>query len=361
MDLYPLLPETRVMPWVKLTRERMLSVRGEASVSVGTNTNPLDVVARATPPKEIRAVPLTRLMGLREQDVPKHLLKHAGDLVEAREIIISKTLNIFNERLIYPSPGAGRILAVQGSWLLLELDGLPTELRSLYRGMVTRVVPQFGVTLDVEGAWAQGIWGAGDEASGPLKIVAQSPGEVLTPEKIDVSARGAIVVAGVIDTMAALTGVARARAAGLVVGSITVNLKSVAENLGLCVIVTEGFGRVPMCAPIYGLLKQYDGNEACVAAGLTPRVGGVTLRPEVFIPRTRATNQTPAIAPSPLVNQLGASVRVTREPYLGQVGKLAQVSPRASIMANGARAYGAEVELASGRAFVPWSNLELIG
>ena len=361
MDFYPVLPETRVMPWVKLTRERMLPMRGEVSAPVGANMSPLDVIARATPPKEIRAVPLTRLMGLRERDLPKHLHKHAGDLVEAREIIISKRLNLFNERLIYPSPGVGRILAVQGSWLLLELDGLPTELRSLYRGTVTRVVPQFGITIEAEGAWAQGIWGAGDEAYGLLKIVAQSPNEVLTPEKIDVSARGTIVVAGMIDSIAALTGVARARAAGLVVGSLTVNLKSVAENLGLPVLVTEGFGRIPICTPIYGMLKQFDGSEACAVAGLTPRAGGVTLRPEVFIPRARAANQPPAQAPTPLVNQLGATVRVMREPYLGQVGKLAQVSPRASVLANGARAYGAEVELASGRTFVPWSNLELIG
>src|SRR5512142_3202596 len=163
MDWGPGLAEVRVAPFVTIRRERLLPLRGEVSATVGSKMEPLDVIARATPPRARRALSLTRVLGVREADVPRRLRKHAGDTVEAREIIISRPINLGLQQLVYRAPGAGQIVSIKGSWMVLDLDGLPFDLKALYRGMVQSVTPRLGAVVEAQGGLVQGIWGSGRE------------------------------------------------------------------------------------------------------------------------------------------------------------------------------------------------------
>lgn len=336
-----------------------MAVGGEVIAAIGRRVDPLDVIARAQPPKETRAIPLGRVMGLREQDIPKHLLKHVGDALEPRDIIIRKRINVFNEHLIYRAPAAGRIVALQGSWMLLELDVAPVELLALYRGVVVNVVPRLGVTIECEGAWVQGIWGSGREGYGVLQVIAKEPHEGLPPDRVDMAMRGLVIVAGTVEKQETLQALANANAAGLVVGSLPPELMPEAIRLGLPVLITEGAGRAGLCAPIYDLLREHNGNEIVVNAAFEPGAG--TARPELFIPQVRGTGQPQVQTPAPLETRVGAPVRITGEPWFGAVGTVAAVPERGQVLETGARLPGALVDLPSGRVFVPWANLELIG
>ena len=141
VDWGPSLPETRVVPLARIRRERKLPTRGEVSATIGSKLDSLDIIARATPPRMRRALSLTRVLGVREADVPKRLLKQEGDTVEAREIIIAKPINLGFQQLVYRAPGPGTIVAIKGSWMVLDLDGMPFDLRALYRGTVVGMTP----------------------------------------------------------------------------------------------------------------------------------------------------------------------------------------------------------------------------
>src|SRR5919202_6932477 len=145
------LTETRVVPFTRVRRERRLPARGEVAATIGSRLDPLDVIARAIPVQSRRALSLTRVLGVREAEVPRRLKRQAGDTVEPREIIIARPINFGFQQLVYRAPGAGRIAAIQGSWILFDLDGPPVDLTALYRGTVVSVTPRVGAEIEGQG------------------------------------------------------------------------------------------------------------------------------------------------------------------------------------------------------------------
>jgi hypothetical protein len=368
VDRGPSLAETRVMPVTQIRRERKLPMRGEMFATIGSKLDPLDVIARAIPPRVRRALSLTRVLGVPEADVPKRLLKQAGDTVEAREIIIAKPINFGFQQLVYRSPGPGTIAAIKGSWMVLDLDGLPFDLKALYRGTVAGVTPRFGAVIEGQGALIQGLWGSGKEGYGVLKMMAKTRNDVLEAEPLNEDVRGTILVAGAGVTEEALRRAVSLHAQGLIAGGLDPDLRAVVEELQSCVIVTEGFGRIPMSAPIFELLESLNGQEA--AANGLMRMRGGNIRPEIFIPMVGSRPADPSAAKpmTPLTVQPGARVRVNREPYLGRIGRL----PQELIMTwtsgkSGMQLPSVEIEFQDARgdleerALIPWTNIELIG
>ncbi len=365
-DWGPSLPETRIAPYARVKRERRLPARGEVAATIGSKLDPVDVIARASPPKMRRALSLTRVLGLREADVPRRLLKQAGDMVEPREIIIAKPINFGLQQLVYRAPGAGQIVAIKGSWMILDLDGPPVDLKALYRGSVVSVMPRLGVTIEGQGALIQGAWGSGKEGYGVLKVMCKSPAETLTAEALDVDARGTVLVAGSGVTEEALRRAESLQAQGLIVGGLEARLRELAEKSELPVIVTEGFGTIPMAAPIFEMLSSFNGQEAVVNGLMRARGGAI--RPEIFMPLVngRLSERGPARELTRLAVRPGAPVRVIRAPHLGRSGRLSEdLLVRWTTDQTGMRLPSVEVELQDGagteRVVVPWTNLELIG
>ncbi|MBI5030544.1 MAG: hypothetical protein HZB51_08450 [Chloroflexi bacterium] len=353
----PSLPQTRVFPMGRIKRERMLPVRGSVLVQNGGRVGSLDVVAKADTLGHLRPIPLARYLHTTEADLSKYLVRNTGDPVQQRDLIASRPELFGALRRVYRAPAAGRIAALQGAWLTLDLADKPFELPALYRGTIVNVVQRLGVVIEATGALAQGVWGAGGECYGVLKKMVNAPDQILEESKVDLSARGVILVAGGI-TEAALARAAQERAAGIVVGGLPPRLREVVKALNLPTLVTDGFGATAMSAPFYELLSSHDGDEAIVNTfGGSPS----TTRPEVFIPLL-ATGGDASIAPRPLIAQVGATIRVIGGKHLGATGKIVNIPTMARNLESGISAWGAEIELGSGdRIFEPWENLELIG
>jgi hypothetical protein len=367
-ELGPTLPETRVVGFTLIRRERRLPARGEVSVTTGNRLDPLDTLARAMPPRARRAISLTRVLGVREEDVPKRLLKQVGDSLEPREIIIAKPINFGFQQLVYRAPGAGQIVAIEGSWMLFDLDGMPVDLHALYRGTVASIMPRLGAVIEAQGALIQGAWGSGREGYGVLRMMTKSTDERLEAQPLGMDTRGTILVAGAGVTEEALRRADELQAQGLIVGGLAPQLRALAEQVTLPIIVTEGFGRVAMSAPIFELLNSFNGQEAAVNAVMRTRGGA--LRPEIFIPLVsgRFNDRGTPQELTPLQVEPGARVRIVHEPYLGRIGTLPQeLSIHWTQTEAGTRIPSAAVELrdANGTgtetAIIPWTNLELIG
>ena len=353
----PSLPQTRVYSMGRIKRERMLPVRGSVLVQNGGRVGSLDIVGKADTLGHLRPIPLARYLHTTESDLTKYLVRNTGDPVQQRDLIASRPEMFGALRRVYRAPAAGRIAALQGAWLTLDLVDKPFELQALYRGTIVNVMPRRGVVIEATGALAQGVWGAGGECYGVLKKMVSAPDQVLEESKVDLSARGTILVAGAI-TEAALARAAQEHVAGLVVGGLPPRLREVVKSLNLPTLITDGFGATAMSAPFYELLSAHDGDEAIVN---TFSGAPNSNRPEVFIPLL-ATGGDASLVPPPLVAQVGATVRVLSGKHWGAIGKIIQIPTMARNLESGISAWGAEIELGSGdRVFEPWENLELIG
>lgn len=342
----PQLAQTRVLTSARIRRERLLPSRGTVLASIGSRVGALDVVARTEALENSIVVPLATILREPANRLPEFLRKQPGESFRHDEILAAVPQTIGRRRL-YRAPGAGRLIALRGAWLALELVQPPFELRALYRGQVINVIPQMGVVIEATGALAQGVWGIGGECFGLLKKMVNAPGEMLSERKIDAAVRGAIVVAGGV-TDAALHRLAQERCAGLIVGGL--ESRALVEQLKLPVLMTEGWGTRAIASPIFDLLAAHDGAEAILNAP-------GTMRPDVFIPSIGASAPAPA-----LVAQIDARVRVIGGAYRGEIGEIVAIPILPRTAESGIQIWGAEVDLASSKGVhIAWDNLEIIG
>lgn len=349
------LTQTRVLKFARVRRERMLPARGIVMVTAGNRVGALDVIAKVTSATKLRPVPVARYVRAKDT-LEKYLLKQVGEDFAEREVIVSKSEWFGLLRRSYRAPAAGRLAAVQGAWLVLDLADAGVELRALYRGTVINVMARQGVVIEATGALAQGVWGAGGEGYGVLRRMVERPDGIVTEEQIDVSARGTVIVAGAGITEGALRRAAQERVAGVITGGLTSRLRQLVIELQMPTLVTEGFGERAMSVPIFDLLSEHSGEETIVNAPATS-----PLRPEVFIPILAGTETRVATPPPTLFAQVGSTVRVIGGTRSGQIGTIAEIVALPRLLESGMQARGAEIVFESERAFVPWENLELIG
>jgi hypothetical protein len=124
------------------------------------------------------------------------------------------------------------------------------------------------------------------------------------------------------------------------------------------IVLLDGFGLRPMDSAAYQLLTTHAKHEVTLNAEPFDRQTGK--RPEVFI-------YLPAVqVPSPPREEVSFApeqqVRLTRNPYEGEVGTLVGILPGLTVMPSGLRVAAAEVRLDSGdRIVVPLANLEVLG
>jgi hypothetical protein len=133
------------------------------------------------------------------------------------------------------------------------------------------------------------------------------------------------------------------------------------ERFGLTLVVTEGFGRIPMAPATFALLKSKVGKVASVNGATQIRAG--VIRPEIVV--THDEEEVPAekwIAPEPSGIAVGDAVRGIREPWFGRIGRVTALPVDAVELETETRVRVLEVEFAGGeRARIPRSNVESIG
>ena len=353
MGYYPF--ETQITPLTMIRRERMLPVPGDVLVRIGDRVEPTQVVARANLSGDFRIVPVARALGVSTSQMDRYMRVGLGDEVQQGQLI-AKRGRLFAYTV--KSPIGGMVTASGGGRVLIEANPTPFDLRAYIYGTVSNMIQHYGVIIETPGAVIQGVWGTGGESVGVLKCTAESPDEPLQAEAIDPTCHGSILVAGAGLDDAALKRAQELQVRGIVVGGLPPELISFAERLPFPIVVTEGIGQVPMSGPIFHLLTTNDGREASINGQVQPRWGVV--RPEIVIPLP-AEIVPPAQTEPGAPLEIGARVRPVRAPYVGAVGTVVALPPRARRIPTGARVYGAEVDLGQeAPVFVPLANLEVL-
>jgi hypothetical protein len=356
MHYYP--PESRITPLTVIRRERLLPVQGQVLVHPGETVGPADVVARCLVPGTMRVLDVSRELHLRRDRVSESIRKSPGDAVQANEVIAGPGGLLGRLRRACRSPVEGQVIEVRDGLVLIEEAGTPFELRAHLKGQITNVMPNRGVVISAAGALIQGVWGNGGEAEGVLKLLVDSPQKPLRNRTIDVSCHGAVVVGGRIMDEKTLEQAVEAQVRGMIIGSVSADLGPQLEVLPFPVLVTEGFGVMPMSDPVFALLHANVGREAMISADTKTRWGA--RRPEVLIP-LRAEDETPAEEPGSRILQVGDRVRLLRAPHVGSVGTVRELPPLPQLVDSGARLPVALVDLAQEQSVaVPVVNLELI-
>jgi hypothetical protein len=317
--------------------------------------NPLDVVAEAKFGAEHLLIDVARTLGLRPEAAQSLIQIKAGDTISQGDLIARRPgLGLQTVH----TPVNGRVILCGAGRVLLEVGDTSFDLRAGMPGVVTRLISERGVEIKFNGAVVQGVWGNGQMNVGLMLPVLAAPEDPLTAKHMDVSLRGSIILAGICNDPAALQAASELPVRGIILGSMSPALIPLALQAQYPIIIVDGFIQRQMNGTAYKLLTTNAKRETTLNAELFDRQTG--LRPEIFIPlpvtvEPPAPREVETFAPD-------QTVRLTREPNAGTVGKLISLRPGLTTLPNGIRAAVADVRLDSGeQVLIPLANLEVLG
>jgi hypothetical protein len=246
----------------------------------------------------------------------------------------------------------------------------PIEVTAYIKGRVAEIIPDEGVVVETQAALVQGIFGVGGERTGIIHMLVSSPEEPLTEDMITPDLAGRVVVGGSNVSGAALVKAAEIGTASVVVGAIIDRdlIDFLGYDIGVAItgqedintslIITEGFGSIPMADRTFRLLSSLEGQQASINGATQIRAG--VIRPEVIVPTTEVAADEIGQDLGQLL-EIGSHIRAIREPYFGILGTVAALPPEPALIPSGSTVRVLEADLADGRRVViPRANVEII-
>ena len=349
-----LAPVTHVLPLTTIRRERLLPVSGRVLVRKGQKLNPADILAEANLTPQHLMLDVARGLGMTAERADEHIQRKAGEPVSEGDIIAGP---VGWASRVVRAPRSGKVILTEKGKVFLEIESPPYQLRAGMPGVVLSLVVERGAVIEARGALVQGVWGNGGIDIGLLNVLISNPEDVLTADRLDVSLRGSVILAGFCGEASVLQTAAELPLRGLILASIAASLVPIAARIPFPIVVLEGFGLLPMNTVAFNLLATHEQRE--VALNAEPYDPYANTRPEIVIPLP-VTDMPPGPREA-TVFSLNQRVRVLRAPWHSQVGTIIALPSGLEVFPSGVRALAAQVRLENGtEAFLPLANLEVL-
>lgn len=365
-------PGLTVTDHTVIRRRRMLPLPGKVLMSVGDRVRSDQVVARAELPGKVFPINLANQLSVAPSEIKDYLVKKEGDVVEKEEILAENKPLIKWFKTEVRSPVAGTIESVSSvtGQVLLREPPRVLQLLAYVDGTIIETIPLQGVVVETICSLVQGIFGIGGETSGEIVMAVKAPDEPLTPGHFNPTMKGKVVVGGSFLPADAMSQAKSVGVAGLVVGGIhDEDLRALlgydlgvaitgTEQVGLTLILTEGFGTIPMAAKTFKLLSTHVGRQASISGATQIRAG--VIRPEIIIPQgetgvgMEAQSQREGI-------RIGDPVRIIRDPLFGRIGEVSALPSELTKIPTESEVRVLEVTFSDGkRVVIPRTNIEVI-
>ena len=369
-------PGLKVTEGMTIEKERRLPLEGEVLVQAGATVDSEDVVAKADLPGNVQLLNVANLLSVPPEEVAEYMLKSVGEAVSKDEIIATTKglFGLFKSQALSPIDGTIEAISDVTGQVILREPPIPVEVKAYTNGTVTETVPNEGVTVETYGTYIQGIFGVGGETVGNLVVISQSSGDELTAEQILPEHRDNIVVGGSLVTTDAIQEAIQQGVKGIIAGGIDdADLRKLlgyelgvaitgSEEIGITLVITEGFGKIAMAEQTFTLLKAREGMKTSINGATQIRAGVV--RPEILIPLvSEATEAVGAQQDGSAegILEIGSPVRIIREPYFGKLGRITELPVELQSLETEAQVRVLRVELSDGEQMtLPRANVEVI-
>jgi hypothetical protein len=337
-----------------LRRRHMLPVEGLVMKNLGEQAATGELLARSRVSSRNLILDVALVLGTSIQGAGRLIECQVNDNVE-KGAILARRKGLAARTL--RAPADGRVSAIRDGRIVLQLSEHRLDLVARMPGEVIDIEPDHGVVLECVGAWVQASWGNGGLGAGLLHIVS-GPNETLTAAAIDMSQRGAILLAGRCNQRQALELAAQVPIRGLILGSLATRLLPLAMKLNYPIVVTDGFGDSPMNQYAFNIFHNHEGQDATIDAQPLDIFTGQ--HPEVVIPQKSVGHpQRPEEVRS---FQVGQMVHVIAGSQRGAIGEITALTGPSALLPNGLRVHAAEVALdGKDTVLLPLANLEVLG
>ena len=365
-----LTPALSVTSRVTLRRRRDLPIAGEILVREGEVVQGSQVVARASLEGELRLVRAAELLGLPSQDLAPSLKVRVDDEVVEGSVLaeLRGLWGLFKSTVAAPMAGKVEFISNSTGHIGIRAPSRPLDLLAYISGKVVAIEPNRSVIVESECTFIQGIFGVGGERQGRVKLLPIEPATPVTEEHIPTDVRGCVIVGGHSPTIGAIRKAADNGAVGFITGSI--DDRALREYLGydlgvaltgdeavsMTIIITEGFGALPMSARTVAAIKLVNGATCSINGATQVRAGAQ--RPEFVAPMGESASSDNGRSHG---LEVGARIRMIRVPFFGSTGKITELPHDLERIETGAHVRVLRTILDDGRQVtVPRANVELL-
>lgn len=352
---------------------RRLPIAGDVRVQEGDQVSADNIVAETNLPGDVHPINLANQMSLPPADVVSCMLKKEGDSIALDEPLAqSKGLfGMFKTTVNSRFEGTVETVSPVTGQVIVRGAPLPVQVRAYISGKVVGVKAGEGCEIEADVAYVQGIFGVGGETHGTIRVVGSTHDQELTEDLITADMEGCIIIGGARMTVEAIKKAQKHKVAAIISGGIDdQDLKQLLgydlgvaitgrEDLGITVIVTEGFGEIAMAERTFAMLRDFEGKEASVNGATQIRAG--VMRPEIIVPLDSppSADKNKKFEEGQL--ETGRQLRVIRDPWFGMIGTVSALPAEPHVLGSGSKARVLEVTFPSGeKAIVPRANVELI-
>jgi hypothetical protein len=361
----PFYPNTHlILPMTTIRRERKLpeGVNGlDAPVREDAKVDPDTVVLRGARAGDYRIIPLRKPLGVRRGEPLENAWIKVGvnDQLEMGRVLAERGPGRRAPRVVAPDSCIIRRIDLDQDQMIIQIDPEEVDVRATFPGTVTNVTGKSSVQIESIGALIQAAWGNGKMAFGAYREEPEGGIQALADESLVTSLRGQIILLKRPLTRQALEIARVQEVGGLIAPGMPSDLRAMALNLRMAIVLTEGFGAEQMSQIVYNLLRDNLGRTIALDAVEPSRWSSD--RPELFV-QLPSGGSLPAAPERDQFLTVNTAVRLARAPYRGLNGTVKRLVETPRAVDSGLRLTGAEIQLSDGRiVFAPIANIELLG
>ena len=365
-------PGLKVLDNTTVEKERRLPLKGEVLVEKGANVTPEKIIARTHLPGNVQMVNVANLLNVDAQDVPEFMLVEIGkNIAEGDLLAETKGLfGLFKSEVKCPVNGVLESVSEVTGQIVIREAPIPVEVDAYMNGNVSDVMNEEGVVITSNAVFIQGIFGMGGENRGDLHVLVENREDELNESLITSNMKDCIIVGGSHISLNAYKKAISTGVAAVVVGGFNYHdLKDIlgytlgvaitgSEDIGTSLIITEGYGKIPMGARSFDILKKHHGRFTSVNGATQIRAG--VIRPEIVIPLNDVDDLDSGTKKNETGITEGSLVRVIRAPYFGHIGTVTSLPHELQKMESETMVRVAEVKIDNENFVIPRANLEMV-
>jgi len=357
---------------IVLKKERILPLKGNVLVKVGDKVKALDLVAETWLPGNIQPLNIANKLGIQATSLTQFLKIKPGDQIKKDQILAetSGLFGLFKTSVKSPIDGEVESISELTGQAMLREPRIPVQIKAFIDGIIVEVRENEGVVIENKSAYVQGIFGVCGETNGVIKVLVKNPADVLTPDLITSECKDKLIVGGALVPLKSIERAKDMGARGIITGGIDdQDIKKLLgydigvaitghENLGITILVTEGFGNIKMADKTYELLKKFDGHPASMHGKTQIRAG--VIRPELIIPLDFTEEELQYQKPGDSILLPGKHIRIIRQPGFGKIGKIISLPEELHRVESETKVRTLIAEVDGKQVTLPRANVELI-
>ena len=361
--------------------KRVLKGKGKLNITVGQQVTPADIIGTALISSGFRTLNLADALSVSADKINKYLKKQIGQRVYKDELLAFKEGGLLGGKKIVLSPTDGTLDHINPKTGEIRLTHLAkkVDLPSGVFGIVEKADNERGIaTIKTQVSRVYGMFGSGRWRDGNLIILGSRDSLI---NKADISPKydDHILVGGSLIFKDAITAAISAGINGIITGGINAQdyrsmaggkisfPKKLENDIGISIIVCEGFGSLQIGEDLYPLLKEYngkfvsmEGNSAILNLPSFESKSIIRVKATQLPPIPESEFETEEKVMSVRELKVGDRVRAIGNTYGGEQGRILFIDQTESILAAGLKAILVTIETKRRKIQLPVANLEVI-